>query len=118
VIGLSALLLAMALIFALGSGSQSIPAGDVIQALQDRESVKRSVAIIIHEVRLPRALTGALVGLNLAVSGTLLQGVVRSPLGDPYIPGIGRRRLAQQRASLRIEGFPIQAVPWWPLWDR
>jgi iron complex transport system permease protein len=111
-IGLSALLLAGALIWALGSGSQSIAAGDVIQALRDRESVKRSVAIIIHEVRLPRALAGALVGMNLAVSGTLLQGVVRSPLGDPYILGVSAGGgLAAAVASLRIESFPPDAVP-------
>jgi iron complex transport system permease protein len=112
VIGLSALLLAGALVFALGSGSQSIRAVDVIRALRDRESVKRSVAIIIREVRLPRALTGALVGLNLAVSGTLLQGVVRSPLGDPYILGVSAGGgLAAAITSLQIKGFPPDAVP-------
>jgi iron complex transport system permease protein len=112
IIGLCALLLAGALVFALGSGSQSIPASDVIQALRDRESVKKSVGIIIHEVRLPRALTGALVGMNLAVSGTLLQGVVRSPLGDPYILGVSAGGgLAAAVASLRIQNFPPDAVP-------
>ncbi len=112
IIALSGLLLFGALILALGSGSQSISAGKVIQALQDRESVKRSIALIVHEVRLPRALAGALVGMNLAVSGALLQGVVRSPLGDPYILGVSAGGgLAAAATSLRIEGFPPDAVP-------
>ncbi len=112
VIGLCALLLAGAFVIALGSGSQSISAGDVIEALRDRESVRRSIAVIIHEVRLPRALVGALVGLNLAVSGTLLQGVVRSPLGDPYILGVSAGGgLAAAITSLELSGFPREYVP-------
>ncbi len=112
IIGLCALLMVAALVLALSSGSQSIPAKDVLGALRDRESVKRSVAVIIREVRLPRALTGALVGLNLAVSGTLLQGVVRSPLGDPYILGVSAGGgLAAAITSLQIKGFPLDAVP-------
>ncbi|MEB2287099.1 MAG: iron ABC transporter permease [Anaerolineae bacterium] len=112
IIALSSLLLLGALILALGSGAQSIAPDEVIQALQDRESVKKSVALIIHEVRLPRALAGALVGLNLAVAGALLQGVVRSPLGDPYILGVSAGGgFAAAATSLRVEGFPPDAVP-------
>lgn len=112
IIALSALLLLGAMIVALGSGSQSIAAKEVVQALQDRDSVKKSVALIIHEVRLPRALTGALVGMNLAMAGALLQGVVRSPLGDPYILGVSAGGgLAAAATTLRIEGFPQNAVP-------
>jgi len=112
VIVLSGLLLFGAMIYALGSGSQPIPASEVISALQDRASVKKSVAIIIHDVRLPRALAGALVGLNLSVSGALLQGVVRSPLGDPYILGVSAGGgLAAAMTTLRIENFPPDAVP-------
>jgi iron complex transport system permease protein len=112
IIALSALLLLGAMIFALGRGSQDIPADQVIKALRDRESVRKSVQIIIHEVRLPRALVGALVGMNLAVAGTLLQGVVRSPLADPYILGISAGGgLAAATTSLLITDFPPNAVP-------
>lgn len=112
VIALSIVLLLGAMIVALGSGSQSIPYGKVIEALRDRDSVQRSVAIIVHEVRLPRALVGALVGMNLAVSGVLLQGVVRSPLGDPYILGVSAGGgLAAAITSLRATDFPPNAVP-------
>ena len=112
IIGLCALALVGAFILGLGSGSQSIPADQVIQALRDRESVKKSVEIIIHEVRLPRVLLGLLVGLNLAVSGTMLQGVVRSPLGDPYILGVSAGGgLAAAITSIQFESIPQDWVP-------
>ncbi len=112
VIALSSALLLGAMVVALGSGAKAIPYRDVIQALRDRESVAKSVEIIVHEVRLPRALIGALVGMNLAVSGALLQGVVRSPLGDPYILGISAGGgLAAAFVTLRISDYPPNAVP-------
>lgn len=43
---------------------------------------------IVWTVRVPRALLGALVGAGLAVSGVVIQAVVRNPLGDPYLIGI------------------------------
>lgn len=43
---------------------------------------------MILELRLPRALLGALVGAALAISGLLLQGVTRNPLAAPGLLGI------------------------------
>ncbi|MBR1661182.1 MAG: iron ABC transporter permease [Acidaminococcaceae bacterium] len=43
---------------------------------------------IIWNIRLPRTIVGALVGLNLALSGAILQAVMRNPLADPHIIGI------------------------------
>ncbi|MBN8203692.1 iron ABC transporter permease [Bacillus sp. NTK034] len=43
---------------------------------------------LIREVRLPRALAGALIGAALAVAGTIMQGITRNPLADPSIIGI------------------------------
>lgn len=43
---------------------------------------------IVWNIRLPRTLVAALVGANLAVSGAVLQGVMRNPLADPHIIGV------------------------------
>ena len=43
---------------------------------------------IIKDLRMPRVIIAVLVGCNLAVSGVLLQSVIRNPLADPYITGI------------------------------
>lgn len=42
---------------------------------------------IIWDVRFPRILLGLLVGFGLAGAGTVLQGVLRNPLADPFILG-------------------------------
>lgn len=43
---------------------------------------------IIRELRLPRALAGALVGIGFAVSGAMMQGMTRNPLADPGLLGV------------------------------
>lgn len=45
-------------------------------------------AQIIGDVRLPRAILGALVGAGLAACGLVAQSLLRNPLGDPYLLGI------------------------------
>ncbi|HEY4201158.1 MAG TPA: iron ABC transporter permease [Devosiaceae bacterium] len=43
---------------------------------------------IIWEVRLPRAILGAIVGASLSLVGAALQSVTRNPLADPHLLGI------------------------------
>lgn len=43
---------------------------------------------ILWQIRLPRVLLAALIGILLAISGVILQGILRNPLADPYILGI------------------------------
>lgn len=44
--------------------------------------------LIIQTLRLPRAVTAALVGASLAVAGAIMQGLTRNPLADPGLLGI------------------------------
>ncbi len=43
---------------------------------------------IFWNIRLPRVVLSALVGLLLSLSGVVLQGILRNPLADPYVLGI------------------------------
>src|SRR5699024_2066259 len=43
----------------------------------------------VVDSRIPRTIMGTIVGAALAVSGTLIQGITPSPLGEPGILGIG-----------------------------
>lgn len=43
---------------------------------------------ILMNIRLPRTIVAALVGMNLAISGAILQAVMKNPLADPQIIGI------------------------------
>ena len=52
-------------------------------------SQELSVAtLIVWEVRLPRILIALFVGMNLAVSGAIFQGVTRNELASPFILGV------------------------------
>lgn len=68
------------------SGAVAIPVsalGDILNGGEDNASRQ-----ILLNIRLPRAIVAALVGMNLAVSGAVLQAVMKNPLADPHIIGI------------------------------
>lgn len=44
--------------------------------------------LVLVEIRLPRAILGALVGAALGLSGAVLQGYLRNPLAEPGLMGI------------------------------
>jgi len=80
-----ALLWALAGIAALSSGSADISAAQVWNSLTGvaPDNIRR----LVIELRLPRALTAFGVGGLLAVSGVLMQVLLRNPLAEPYILG-------------------------------
>lgn len=45
-------------------------------------------ALVMYEIRLPRALLGLMIGITLGLSGAVLQGFLRNPLAEPAILGI------------------------------
>lgn len=53
--------------------------------LADDGSTER---MVIWNIRLPRMILAVLVGINLALAGAILQGVMNNPLADPSIIGI------------------------------
>jgi iron complex transport system permease protein len=59
-------------------------------------------AIIVTEIRLPRALIAAMVGVCLTASGVVLQGLFKNPMADPYFLGISNG--AALGATLVIAG--------------
>jgi iron complex transport system permease protein len=57
---------------------------------------------IFWQIRVPRVLLAAIIGLLLAVSGVILQGVLRNPLSDPYILGISAGGAVGAAVSLAL----------------
>ena len=74
------------LTLALALGNVSVGFADVLAALFGRDD--GMAAEIVRNLRLPRALAGLACGGLLAVSGALLQVLLRNPLADPYVLGI------------------------------
>jgi iron complex transport system permease protein len=48
----------------------------------------RSWETILFQIRIPRVVLGALVGMTLAVAGAVYQALFRNPLADPYLIGV------------------------------
>ncbi|MFN8373704.1 MAG: iron ABC transporter permease [Anaerolineae bacterium] len=69
-------------------GSVNIPLSDVLTTLLGGEPARASWRTIILDFRLPKALTAALAGAALAVSGLQMQTLFRNPLADPFVLGI------------------------------
>lgn len=80
-----AILLLVAVTFALVSGSADISVAEVWQSLFG--NAPESTHKVIIDLRLPRALTAFGVGGLLAVAGVLMQVLLRNPLAEPYILG-------------------------------
>jgi iron complex transport system permease protein len=68
-------------------GTRPIGLGTVWQALTDA-STPGDDAVIVRQLRVPRTLVGLLAGVALGVSGALMQGHTRNPLGDPGLLGV------------------------------
>lgn len=87
-------LFVLALLFALGIGSVTIPPHVVIAVLLKHIGIESGVSptpyqtSIIWSIRLPRVLLGTLVGSGLALAGALLQGIFRNPLAAPGLIGV------------------------------
>jgi len=58
-------------------------------AIADAWSGRASMdALVLMQLRLPRALLGACMGFSLGVSGAALQGLLRNPLAEPGVIGV------------------------------
>lgn len=69
-------------------------------------------ARIVLDFRLPRLLVAILAGSSLAVSGLLLQGVIRNPLASPEFTGIiAGAGLGALIVLILVPSAPIEAVP-------
>lgn len=87
---------AMVMVAAVGIavGPVNVPIRTVFAVLLDELGLVTSLEVsaierqIVWDVRAPRVVLGSLVGAALATAGTVIQAVVRNPLGDPYLLGI------------------------------
>lgn len=86
------MVLTLALISSLAAavsiGAVELPLRGIWSALTtDAQHWQMSERILV-QVRIPRALTAAIVGAGLALAGAVLQRALRNPLAEPYLLGI------------------------------
>lgn len=86
--------LLIAVIASFAVGPLRLPPMEVLQAigvklgLVDPASVSTRDLAVVWQLRIPRALLGAMVGAALAMAGASLQGLFGNPLADPGIVGV------------------------------
>ncbi|MDO8683043.1 MAG: iron chelate uptake ABC transporter family permease subunit [Armatimonadota bacterium] len=92
---LTALLIAVSLV-SLGLGQSDAPLSATLKsaavklhlASPDAYELDEATESILWDIRLPRILLAALVGMLLAAGGVALQGLLLNPLADPYTVGV------------------------------
>ncbi len=80
---LAALIVAVVAALSLGANSVSLPR--IVAALGGHGTPAET--LIVAQLRLPRILTGALVGCALGAAGAIFQSLTRNPLGSPDVIG-------------------------------
>lgn len=85
-LGIGLFILILALIVSASSGAVRLAPHDILPTLLGN-GTPEDYRILWH-IRLPRIITGALTGINLALAGCILQGILKNPLADPGIIGV------------------------------
>ena len=100
-------------IISLSSGVYNIDLADVFSVFflnSQQDSLNQSIVL---DIRLPRIILSFCVGIALAVSGAVMQGLFRNPLADPAILGVsaGAALGAVIPISLAIHSIHVLIVP-------
>lgn len=73
-------------ILSMMKGSVSIPLSEIWSVFQGGSAGVHEQ--ILWNIRLPRTIVAALTGADLALSGAILQAIMKNPLADPHIIGV------------------------------
>ncbi len=88
-IGLGVLLcvLVFTILSSMTFGVRSLSMGDVVYTLLGNITDVKT-KIVVWDLRMPRTVTGVIVGAVLGVAGAIMQAITRNPLADPGIMGV------------------------------
>lgn len=101
-----------AIILNVGQGEYPIAIADIIKTLLGIDTGNPDHLFVIQTLRLPRTLVAFMVGVALAISGTIFQGLTHNPLADPSIIGINAgASLAAVAVIVLFPQVPIYALP-------
>ena len=79
-----------------------------------------SLSDIVWFIRLPRLVLAICVGAALAVSGVVMQAIVKNPLADPYILGVSSGASLGATLAILLGVGTAFGANWalWPFWGR
>ncbi|WP_047983415.1 FecCD family ABC transporter permease [Ornithinibacillus californiensis] len=99
IVGLTILIIVI-MIVSLGIGQMQVAPWNVVKAIFGAGSDAEN--LVVQSFRMPRILLSVLAGAGLAMSGAILQGIIRNPLASPDIIGITGGAAASTVAFLAI----------------
>lgn len=107
-----AAVIAVAMVMNLGRGEYPISSLNIVKTVLGLDTGNPDHAFVIYNLRLPRTLVALMVGVALAISGTIFQGLTRNPLADPAIIGINSgASLAAVTVIVLFPWTPIYTLP-------
>ncbi|MFC9436835.1 FecCD family ABC transporter permease [Nocardia sp. NPDC057030] len=101
---------ALVVVFALNLavGSYSVPLQEIPGILLGGGGGQD--AFVVRQLRLPRAVAAALVGIAFGIGGTLFQRLLRNPLASPDVIGVSQGASAAAVAALVVFGLAGTAL--------
>lgn len=102
----------VAMVLSVGYGEYPISPIDVVKTLLGIPTANSDYAFIINTLRLPRTIVAFLVGVGLAIAGTITQGITRNPLAAPGIIGVNAgATLAAVSLIILLPNAPVSLLP-------
>jgi iron complex transport system permease protein len=98
-----ALAILLALVVAVASGETALNLSQWSQAFADPSS---GPAVVLWQVRAPRAVCALVVGTALGLAGAVMQGLLRNPLAEPGVLGVSATA-ALAAASAIVLGLAV-----------
>ncbi|MEH2112682.1 FecCD family ABC transporter permease [Nostoc sp.] len=107
-----AVAIAVAMVMNIGRGEYPISPLNIVKTILGLNTGNPDHVFVIQNLRLPRTLVAFMVGVALAISGTIFQGLTRNPLADPGIIGINAgASLAAVVVIVLFPSAPIYTLP-------
>ncbi|MGV9594576.1 FecCD family ABC transporter permease [Streptomyces tendae] len=100
---LGVVLLVVAAALSLAVGAKQIPLDQVWSALTAPAGTENDA--IVRDLRLPRTLVGAAVGIALGLGGAVMQTLTRNPLADPGLLGVNAGASAAVVTAIGVLGI-------------
>jgi iron complex transport system permease protein len=100
------------MILSVGYGEYPITPIDVVKTIVGLRTDNPDYAFVIYTLRLPRVIVAFLVGMALAIAGTISQGLTRNPLAAPEIIGVeAGAALAAVSLIVLFPEIPVFVLP-------
>jgi len=101
-----------AIVLNVQQGEYAIAIPDIIKALLGIDTGNSDHVFVIYILRLPRTLVAFMVGIALAISGCIFQGLTRNSLADPSIIGINAGAgLVAVGVTILFPAAPVYVLP-------